>query len=104
MVNKHNISPERIRHLATLIQIAGKTKDWHGLQRYDLKLRKLLSSHKSQLQDPRLATEIESIKAIHKEAFEALGKATKELGDSLDIANARHERAKAYELATTMEY
>lgn len=104
MANKHKVSPERFRHLSKLIQISFKTKDWNSLQRHDMKLRELLANHKSQLQDPQLAPEIESLKAIHKEAFLALEQAMKELGDELSTAEEHNERAKAYELAITMEY
>jgi inorganic triphosphatase YgiF len=98
------VSPERFRHLAKLIQISFKTKDWNSLQRHDMKLRELLASHKSQLQDPQLAPEIESLRAIHKEASAALEQAMKELGEELCTAAEHNERAKAYELAVTMEY
>ncbi|MCF7480401.1 LafD [Vibrio sp. J1-1] len=104
MANKHKVSPERFRHLSKLIQISFKTKDWNSLQRHDMKLRELLAKHKSQLQDPQLAPEIESLKAIHKEAFLALEQAMKELGEDLSTAEANNERAKAYELTVTMEY
>ncbi|MGP8305853.1 LafD [Vibrio sp. YIC-376] len=104
MVNKHKVSPERFRHLSKLIQISFKTKDWSSLQRHDMKLRELLTSHKSQLQDPQLALEIDNLRAVHKEAFAALEQAMKELGEDLSTAVAHNERAKAYELAVSMEY
>lgn len=104
MVSKHKVSPERFRHLSKMMQISFKTKDWNSLQRHDLKLRELLARHSSQLHDPQLAPEIENVKAIHKEAFAALQEATKQLGEELSIAEANNERAKAYELAGTMEY
>ncbi len=104
MVSTYKVSPERFRHLSNLIQISLKTKDWHRLQRHDMKLRELLSAHRSHLKDPQLAPEIENVRAIHKEAFAALEKATQELGEELCTAEAHNERAKAYELAVTLEY
>lgn len=104
MVNKHKVSPERFRHLSQLIQISFKTKDWHSLQRHDITLRELLTAHEPHLKDPQLAPEIENVRAIHKEAFAALQKATKELGEELSTTQAHTERAKAYELAVAMEY
>jgi hypothetical protein len=104
LVSKHKVSPERFRHLATLIQLAAKTQDWHGLKRYDLQLRELLESHKPYLHDPRLAPVIKEVKTIHKAAFEQLDAAIRELEAEINVADAKHERAKAYQLAMTMEY
>ncbi|AIW19505.1 LafD [Vibrio coralliilyticus] len=104
MVSKHKVSPERFRHLAKLIHIATKTQDWQGLKRYDLQLRELLESHQPYLKDPRLAPVITEVKAVHKQAFDALDKAINELEAEINVVDAQHERAKAYQLAMTMEY
>jgi len=104
LVSKHKVSPERFRHLATLIQVAAKTQDWHGLKRYDLQLRELLETHKPYLRDPRLAPVIKQVKASHKAAFDQLNTAINELEAEINVADAKHERAKAYQLAMTMEY
>lgn len=104
MASKHKVSPERFRHLATLIQVAAKTQDWQGLKRYDLQLQELLERHQPYLQDPRLATVIKEVKAIHKAALDDLDKAISELEAEINVADAKHERAKAYQLAMTMEY
>ncbi len=102
MVNKHKVSPERFRHLSQLIQISFKTKDWHSLQRHDIKLRQLLTALEPQPDDPQLLLEIENVKAIHREAFAALQQATEDLSEELNTTQAHTERAKAYELAVFM--
>ncbi len=100
----HKVSPERFRHLSSLIQTAEKTQDWQGLKRYDLQLRELLQGHKPYLDDPRLATAIAEVKATHKRAFDALDKAISQLETEINVVDAQHERAKAYQLAMTLEY
>ncbi|KLN66205.1 MULTISPECIES: LafD [Vibrio] len=104
MVSKHRVSPERFRHLSKLIQIATKTQDWPGLKRYDLQLRELLESHQPYLKDPRLAPVIKEVRAVHHEAFTVLEKAISELEADINVVDAQHERAKAYQLAMTMEH
>lgn len=104
MANTHKVSPERFRHLSKLIQIATKTEDWQGLKRYDLQLRELLESHQPYLKEARLAPVIADVKAAHQQACAALDKAIKELEEDINVVDARHERAKAYQLTMITEY
>lgn len=104
MVNRHKVSPERFRHLSQLIQIAVKTQEWQSLKRYDLQMRELLESHKPFMTEPVLAEVIQEAKAVHQEAIKALEKAIKDLEADISGVGDEHERAKAYQLAMTMEY
>ena len=103
MDSKHNVSPERLRHLSKRIHIATKTADWQALNRYDLQLRELLISHKPFLKDPKLAPEIQRAKAMHAAAFTELERATSELKQEMNMVNDQQERAMTYQLAMTME-
>ncbi|GLT16372.1 hypothetical protein GCM10007938_01480 [Vibrio zhanjiangensis] len=104
MVSKHKVSPERFRYLAQLIHIATKTQDWHSLKRYDLQLRELLKVHKPYLKEPHFVAVIADVKAEHKSALEALNKAIGDMETDMNVVNAQHERAKAYQLAMNLEY
>ncbi|MBU2898636.1 glycogen/starch/alpha-glucan phosphorylase [Vibrio pectenicida] len=103
MVSKYKVSPERFRHLAKLIHIATKTQDWHSLKRYDLQLRELLTVHKPYLKDANFVAVIADVKAEHKLALEALDNAIGDMETGINVVNAQHERAKAYQLAMNLE-
>jgi predicted DsbA family dithiol-disulfide isomerase len=103
LASKHKVSPERFRHLSHLIQVATKTQDWNALKRYDLQLRELLTTHRPYLNDPRLAPEINKAKEAHKNAFEALEAAAKEVEGQLKNLGEQREGALAYQLAMSLE-
>ena len=103
MDSKHNVSPERFRHLSKRIHIATKTADWQALKRLDLQLRELLFNNKSLLKNPKLAPEIQRAKAMHAAAFTELERATSELKKEMNLVNDQQERAMTYQLAMTME-
>lgn len=104
MVSTHKITPTQLRQLATNIQQATKSQDWYALKHLDLKVRGLLLKRPECLEDVTLRTEMNHLKAVHQLALLALREAINDMQTDLDIMQAQQERAKAYQLAMTMEY
>lgn len=104
MVNKHKVAPETVLQLAQRIQRAAKAQDWDSLKSLDLKTRELLQKCPACLTDAAFRDVMTELKNAHQLAFQTLRDATCEMETELDLMQAQQERAKAYQLAMTMEY
>jgi hypothetical protein len=103
LASKHKVPAGYLSQFARKIEASGKASDWEALKAYDNKLRQLLSANPTLVRDPNFQDELQHLKSAYKEAYTTLGKATEQLKQEMEMAEAQQERAIAYELAMSLE-
>ncbi|PKF51188.1 hypothetical protein [Enterovibrio nigricans] len=104
MVKTHSPASHQIQTLSKQIYQAVATQDWQTLQQLDLQVRALLTTHPDYLSMPSLSQELAQLKRVHQNAFTKLKHSVTEMESELEGMQAKQERAKAYQMAMTMEY
>ena len=104
MVNTHNRLGAHIQALTQHVRQATQQADWMRLKQLDLKVRALLEQHPKCRHLPSLSGDINALRLAMQDAQQALNDALAEMKIELAHKQEQQERAKAYQLATTMEY
>lgn len=104
MVSTPNRLAPPIQALTQHILLAAKQEDWTRLKQLDLKVRALLEAHPECLHLPALQSDVAALRAAMQLAYSQLSSAVAEMKIELAHKQEQQERAKAYQLATTMEY
>ncbi|KXF81079.1 hypothetical protein [Enterovibrio coralii] len=104
MVNTHSYAANQIKALSKHIHHAANAEDWDALKRLDLQVRKFLESHPEYLSSSALSQEMAQLKHVYQNAFSQLKNNIAKMEVELNDMQAQQERAKAYQMAMTMEY
>ncbi|MDD1781873.1 hypothetical protein LRP49_11875 [Enterovibrio sp. ZSDZ35] len=104
MVNTHNATSQHIQRLSKQIHHVALAQDWQALKQLDLKVRELLTQYPDCLSTPALSHDLAQLKRVHKNAVSQLAISVNKMETELAGMQAQQERAKAYQMAMTMEY